>query len=246
MRKILIIIAGSVILFSLYQCKTNMDSSKNNVSYTPLAVGDITQMIMMKDSSTILFSIVGKATRADGKKVFLGLWKSGTQEPDTSYYLVSDGYFKATELDTVKDDSLLAIPNPFREQRLAKSFPEEGDTFIHTIGEGDSSYWYAEKVDTLTTLFGKVNNVFRFQLYTGSRSLYLLTCYAKGIGWIATDICSIGSPEIDYLCAYKKIYGKTYGRLWPEKDSKGLTKFVKEKVISSLIGSSLHKSGYGL
>lgn len=87
----------------MWKCSGNPLSSEITTSYTPLNVGDVRQLIFRGDSSTTLMSVVGKTNRSDGTEVFIEDWKYGTQAPTVSYYLVKDGYFLATELDSKLD-----------------------------------------------------------------------------------------------------------------------------------------------
>ncbi len=209
-------------LLLLIQCKsTTTTESPSKLSFTPLSVGDITQIIFTTDSSTTLLSMIGTTKRKDGKEVIVGTFKYGTQEPDTSYYLLSDGYFIATEIDTITYDSSLVKVNPFREQRLAKSNPESGDSWQHTIGEPDSIFWLAERQDTYSSYFGDISNVFKFTLYENTSYPMLSTYYGNNMGWVGSSSSGNDSTGFKFICSYKKISGKVYGELWPDKDFSG-------------------------
>ncbi len=169
-----IVLFMMIIIIVFLSCGENSTETPEKKSYTPLGVGDKTQIIYLDDSSTTSLEIVDIVQRTDGQKVYRGLFKMGTQIPSVSYYLVSDGFFKSTELDTVPDDTLLQQVNPFREQRLAKSYPETGERWLHTIGDTDEDYFIANHINSFSTLWGEVNDVFRYDLYDKYRicSLY--------------------------------------------------------------------------
>ena len=227
-------------LLLLIQCKsTTTAESSSELSFTPLSVGDITQIIFTSDSSTTLFSMIGTTKRKDGKEIIIGTFKYGTQEPDTFYYLLSDGYFITSRIDSVTYDSSVVNVNPFREQRLAKSYPESGDSWLHTIGDPDSIYWIAEKQDTFSSYFGNINDVFKFTLYENMYSPFLNTYYAKNMGWIGSTSFGYDSTEFMFKCSYKKILGKVYGELWPEKDISGFKTILNKNQYHEFIQTNI-------
>jgi hypothetical protein len=202
-----------ILMLIIWKCVGNPLSSDINMSFTPLNVGDVRQIIYYADSSTTLFSIVGKTRRSDGTEVFVEETKYGTQQAlFTSYYLIKDGYFVATELDTTDRDDIDKNINPFAEQRLAKSYPEDGDTWKHTLGQIDSPFLISKSIGQLHTFCGTFDNVFGFSL-----SDLLTTFYAKGIGWIGTST-AFSDVMVDFSCSYIRVDGKVFGHLWPEKD----------------------------
>ena len=223
--KILLFILLLFLIMVIWKCVGNPLSSEISTSHSPLNVGDVRQLIFRGDSSTTLMSVVGKANRSDGTEVFIEEWKHGTQ-PATSvyYYLVKDGYFMATELDTTLRDDINKTINAFGEQRLAKSNPEDGETWIHTVGSYDGYFWTSESIGKLSTFCGTFDNVFGFTLFDNPGSSILITYYAKGIGYIATETAFF--PGLDFSCSYVRVNGREYGHLWPAKDP---TFFPKDK-----------------
>lgn len=186
-------------------------------TFTPLNIGDVTQLVFPMDSSTISFCIVGKTKRADNQVVFIGEWQDGTQEPNTFYYFLKDGYFLSTELDTIKDDWLMHLVNPFREQKLAKSQPHNGDVWVHTVGNSDSTYWIAKPEQKLDTFCGEFRNVYGFGLFSKyDIEPFLKTYYGLGIGWLGTAVSD--TSGLIASCSYKKVGDKTFGELWPAKN----------------------------
>ncbi len=253
MKKIMIFLIIFFFFQYLIKCTSTTTYPDSN-SYTPLSVGDMTQIIFTQDSSTTLFSIIDKIKRKDGKEVFIGTFKYGTQEPDTSYYAISNGYFISTLLDTVSDDSMMKKINPFLEQRLAKSFPEQGDTWLHTIGNPDSVYWIAEKEELFNTFWGEVDDVFRFELYEKNAvNPFLKTYYGINMGWIGSKLSYFDFPDLDCICSYKKVSGKVYGELWPEKtitwseipsEQNRIKKIIRISFINNIniLGNTSHKN----
>jgi len=240
------------LLFVLILLSCDLDPSvveNDFISYTPLQVGDFTQMIFLDDSSTITFGIVGTTRRADGLLTFIGEWQDGTLEPDTFYYFLKDSYFGSTELDTVTDNGLMRLVNPFREQKLAKSQPHPGDRWRHTLGDADSTYWMARTEKPLDAFAGWFDNVFGFYLFPRSGSAHFMkTYYGRDVGWLATA----GSDAIGIfaLCSYKKVNGKTYGAMWPTKNPpspdalKKRQQFVRDAFFSGQFfpdGSAPHR-----
>jgi hypothetical protein len=205
-----------LLMMVIWNCIGNPVSSDINISYTPLNVGDVRQLISHADSSTILFSVIGKTKRMDGTEVFVMEWKSGIQNLAVFYYLVKNGYYMATELDTTRQSGIDISINPFGEQRLAKSYPVDGEVWQHTIGDTNSLFWLSRSVGQLSTFCGSFDNVFGFTLFDEYESSVLTTYYSKGIGWIGTSTSFF--PNLDFSCSYVRVNGKVYGHLWPEKD----------------------------
>lgn len=232
----------------MWTCAGNPLSSEITTSYTPLNVGDVRQLIFREDSSTTLFSIVGKTLRRDGTEVFIGEWQYGTQEAlFTSYYLVRDGYYMATELDTTSQNHIDKTINPFGEQRLAKSYPVDGEVWQQTVGDSYSFFWTSRSIEQLSTFCGTFENVFGFTLFDDFGFSILTTYYSKGIGWIGTS--SVFSQGPDFSCSYVRVNGKVFGHLWPAKDPTLLPKSEREnlaKVLAAypfLIGQRFHING---
>ncbi|MEJ2536657.1 MAG: hypothetical protein P8048_06350 [Calditrichia bacterium] len=213
-----------LIFLSCQNFMGGMTGDKNdNQSYMPLNVGDVRQIIMLEDSSTLLMSIVGTVRRSDGRVVYAMEWKWGFFEPDTLYYLNRNGYFLGTELDTTDGYHINSTVNPFGEQRLAKLYPEDGEIFTHTPGSSDNAFWICRKEQPLKTFCGIFSDVFSFNLYdTLNFQPFMETFYGKGYGYLGTSAFS--SPEPDFLASYISVGNKTVGSIWPTKNPGGLMK----------------------
>jgi len=187
-------------------------------TYTPLSIGDQTQIINLADSSTFLFSIVGTTSRDDGENVYIGTYEYSMvldtlifYNTDTLYFLISDGYFKTTTLHDVDSNSI------YFEQRIGKPFPKDGDTWTVVDSLYYSDYMVAEKYEYFMTFFGNAEETFAFKSYEYDGYPLQTYYYGKNIGWIGT---SNSSSEVVQLCSYKKINNKVYGKRWPAKPLK--------------------------
>ena len=183
-------------------------------SYTPLHSGDVTQLISVRDSSTVLLEIGEQVKRSDGLTVFLQTLSVGNRSNDTSYVYTDGEFLIDTNLDTIIQDSVLKSVNPFWEQRLAKSFPHENDTWLHTIGATDSTYFIAHKVQTINTLWAVMDG-FAFDLHDSTGGRMISIYYAERLGWIGTTSYTVDT--VQYICSYKKIGSKECGGLLPAK-----------------------------
>ena len=220
----------------------NVNDSVSSTSYMPLNVGDVRQLIWKNDSTTILYTVTGKTSREDGTSVYSMKIKMGTTIGHTNYYFLKDGYYVGTELDSTYRTDLDLKINPFNEQRLAKLDPNDGEIFIHTLGDSDTSYWKISKENSITTFCGVFEDVYSFLLFDNLRSSPILrTYYAKGIGYIATAISNSTMP--DFSVSYVKIGNTVMGSLWPEKDYGGgfdkynlseINKFISFGFLTSL------------
>ena len=206
-----------------------------NSTYMSLDVGDVRQIISVQDSATLLWTIFGTTQRKDGVSVFCMEWKSGTTSIDTQYYLIKDGYFLGTDLDTTTRTDLDIRVNPFNEQRLAKIHPSEGNVFVHTIGESDSMYLYSHREESVKTFCGLFDDVYSFSIFGNLESMQMLrTYYARGVGYIGT--AGFYSSDIAFSVSYIKLRNITMGNLWPEKDfGGGFNKALKKDIYKFLL-----------
>ena len=124
-------------------------------------------------------------------------------------YAIKEGFFISTQIDTVRDSINFLVENPFREQRLAKLFPAEGDTWIKIIGENPPSYLIANYFLHKNTPAADFQNVFGFS----DNSITVF--YAKGIGHIASTLVQ---DSVQILATFIKVNGKIYGEKIPPRD----------------------------
>lgn len=232
-----------IILLLSFSCDNFMSGTPSHQfyssAYMSLDVGDVRQIISVQDSSTLLWTIFGKTYRKDGEMVYCMEWKSETVSRDTLYYIIKDGYFLGTELDTTSRTDIDIRVNPFNEQRLAKLYPSNGEVFVHTPGELDSMYWYSRKEDPIKTFCGVFDDVYSFSLFGNLESMQMLkTYYARGFGYIGT--AGFYSTDIVFSVSYIKLKHITIGNLWPEKDfGDGFNTELKKDIYEFLINGFL-------
>jgi len=186
-------------------------------------VGDITQVISVRDSSTVRMESIGTTRRGDNQEVYICLWQYGHSNYDTSYYYIKQDFFTATELQPVTDDSIMMDVNPYYEQHIAKSHPAEGDRWIHTPGDNDTIWWEAFRLETLDIPAGVFTDVFGFRL-----DGILTTFYGRGFGWLGTGSPFVSGSGPEFICTYKKINGVEYGSVWPAKDPDTMFSFQQK------------------
>lgn len=200
---------AAISFFIFYTCSDSTSpTTVSNNAYMVLNVGDERQVIYTQDSSTILMKIIGTTKRSDGLDVFIGKQISGTSDTSLfeSYYALTDSFYIATELKIGSSIN----ENPFREQRLAKLYPLDGDTWLHTQGDYSTPIMRAKFIGTKTVPAGIFNDVYGFHL-DNLMTLY----YARGVGYIGTKV----EQDSNYfVTTYMKIGGRVYGKLFPPKD----------------------------
>lgn len=195
----------------LLSCSESTDPNDSNPSYVPLYVGDERQFIFTTDSSTVSYIVKAQLKRSDGLKTFAYEWYYGADTiPVYSYYAIKDGFFIATQLDTVRDTINFLPNNPFGEQRLAKLFPKDGDTWQNIVGDSSASYFVAKNIGSQRTSAGLFYNCFSFTLAD-----LISVNYARGIGHISSILLS---DSTGILSTYLKVGGKVYGKKIPPKD----------------------------
>jgi hypothetical protein len=206
------IMLSSFLLFSLFlACTELVGPTFLNPPFVSLTIGDERQFIDKADSSTVLYIVKEKIQRSDGLDVYIFEWYSGTDTNSwKSYYAIKDGFFIATELEIVSDSNYYLPTNPYREQRLAKLYPEDGEIWQSIPGDSTSSYFSAKSIGKQTTPAGTFDNSFSFTLDN-----LLSVNYSKGIGHISSIVLSDSSG---ILSTYIKVNGKIYGTKFPKKD----------------------------
>jgi len=202
----------SLILISLFTtCSDSVEPEIPNLPYMSLAVGDERQFIFTTDSSTVFYLVKDKLLRSDGLDVYSYEWYYGRDTvPMLGYYSIKDGFFIATALDTVRDSINYIPSNPFREQRLAKLYPKDGDFWQNIVGDSTALYFVAKNIGTQKTPAGIFHNSFSFTLDN-----FLSVNYSKGIGHIASIVLPDSTAV---LSSYLKVNHIVYGNKMPPKD----------------------------
>ncbi len=140
--KKLIFILTSILITFCISCSEPNGPKIQNLPFVSLTIGDERQFFLSTDSSTILYAVKDKLLRSDGLTVYSYEWHYGIDTiPFISYYAIKDGFFIATELDTVRDSTIYLPNNPFCEQRLAKLYPKDGDIWQSIAGDSTSPFF---------------------------------------------------------------------------------------------------------
>lgn len=223
----------SLILITLFiGCSNSVEPKIPNLPFVSLTVGDERQFFFTTDSSTILYIVKEKLVRSDGFDVYSYEWYFGKDTiPSLGYYAIKDGFFIATELDTVRDSIYYLPSNPFREQRLAKLYPKDNDIWQSIPGDSTTAFFIAKNIGTQKTPAGVFNNSFSFTLDN-----FLSVNYSKGIGHISSILLT---DSTGILSTYLKVNQRIYGEKIPPKDPvyyKG--NFIKDtkKLFNYLLG----------
>jgi hypothetical protein len=202
-----------IVVFLLSCSEPTEPPKSDEPNYAPLNKGDIRQIVLHLDSSTVLMRVTSPLQRHDGVEIFGMEWSDGIQQPDTTYYMIKDGYFMSTELKPGSDTI-----NPFWEQRLAKVHPVNGEIWQIIQGDQHPNYFKAVFLNELITLGATFKNVFAFMMTSDSLArvdTFMTVFYAENIGYIGTTLNRNFKPEIS--ATYIKVDGKEYGKLWPPK-----------------------------
>lgn len=167
-----------------------LNAIPSTINYTPLAVGDYRQFILLPDSSTVQHEIVETRSRSDGKTVFVETYQVGNGIPDT-FYLYSDGQFliSCISVDTTLDTSgNKYTSNPYGEQRLALKAPIENQYWFQYKEDTTQIYRVSKSYGNLETSLGLIQNAFGFELYNfrGDSLPFMTVCFANDAGWITT------------------------------------------------------------
>jgi hypothetical protein len=122
----------------------------------------------------------------------------------------------ATDLDTLSNYQR-DPKNPFREQRLARSYPQQGESWKTSPGTHDTDIFFADYRSAVKTECGIFARVCAFVLqprFAGD-TLCMIPHYAPGVGYIGTDLNN--DHLLDVSVAYSKVGGREYGKPWPVK-----------------------------
>jgi hypothetical protein len=129
-------------------------------------------------------------------------------------------------------DTLFYLPNnPFGEQRLAKLYPNDGDTWQSIVGDSSSLYFVAKSIGSQKTPAGLFYNCFSFTLDN-----FLSVNYSEGIGHISSIFLG---DSTGVLSNYLKVNGKIYGKKIPPKDPifpGTISKSNSKKLFNDLLG----------
>lgn len=219
-----LIVLYSILLISVINtCSDSVEPESENLPYVSLTIGDERQLFFTTDSSTISYLVKEKLKRSDGYEVYAAEWYYGKDTiPIVSHYAIKEGYFIATELDTVNDSTHFLPENPYREQRLAKLYPKDGDAWLNIPGDSNAVFFVAKSIGTQQTPAGIFNNSYSYTLDN-----FLSVNYSKGIGHISSIILQ---DSTGLLTNYIKVRGKTYGKKIPPKDPQIPGTFLNKEI----------------
>ena len=195
MRIIILIILSFGIIFSI-GCKDNLTDTIVEESYVVLNIGDVRQFYNPRDSSHFNLSYVGKAQRADGLEVIIGVWQSSYDKgvsSDSAYYFIRDGYYWESDIDT-NNYFLTKWNNPFAEMKHAKLNPEDGDEWEAMINNPIIKFT-ASYLSELKTLCKTFEDVY---VFTTNQSMSYF--YAKNYGLIASHPYDNILTTVNYIC----------------------------------------------
>lgn len=210
---------------NIFGCKSNAPTESPTQSYInvpgdymSLSVGDLREYYMPYSSADTIYSVwkvAGITYRTDGTPVFISKWyilNYYDQNESTEYNFIRDGYFYSTKLNS----SSTYPGNPYSEQKLAELKPQNGDSWLQTVGEynPDSSrdYFITRYLGNFKVPAGIFKNVFNFTSYQntpGSDSAYIY--YAPYFGHIGIQFSSHDTTS-SLVLNYADIGGKAVGK----------------------------------
>ncbi len=211
-----------IIVILIVSCSKDHDHEETIKCYSPaLHIGYQYQLVSNLDESIwVICSIVDTVFRTDGQKVFEIKKEYYSGEINHDYIFHEDSFLVYTELDTIRNsagtsDSLPG--NPFYEQRVAKSNPENGESWENIKGDDEwgKTYMIAVKKDMIDTHLGCLHDVFSYELHFYYGNVHLMTVYyANNMGQVGATLY-YNYPELDssvLSLSYLKINGKEYGK----------------------------------
>ena len=208
MIKQIILSAFLLFVFIIFNsCDSATEVTENpsfDNSYTPLKVGIETQFFYYSDSTYLNNKISGKAIREDGQEVFIETHaKSNGSGINYSYSFIKNGYFYKTSLiKTVYEE------NPFGEIRIAKPYPQDGDSwYFSEASDSEPILYTAHFIGEMVTPAGVFEDVYSFQYKFKFFPDTVKVYYAKGIGCIGSSSHQ-GLVLVNYVKTADKEYGK--------------------------------------
>ncbi len=206
------LIMGALLASSLLGgCLFNSGSSDGGdadaiESYSPLAVGNITQLVHASNGKTVRMEIVGETQRTDGRRVFVEEWTDGTGAKDSSYYFMSGGFLVSTAVDSLAE---AVEGNPFGEHRVAMMRPGSGKAWEQSHTDPEQVRVGARQVDSLVLPAGTFHDVYAYDLFS-QRSTYEMTVfYAPEVGFVGSALSD--STSMDWKLVYAKVREREWG-----------------------------------
>lgn len=191
----------AILMGIFYACSHSSDVVSPASSYMNLHVGDVRQFLipLPGDTSVQTYEVTSLSLRADGQQLYNWVVNGDSTYP-LFYYLGAE-YFMSSLLTKTTDSTAVRV-NPYGEQKLAKLFPQPGDTWASFAGNPMSLTFTAKFIGDKTTLCGTFHNVYAF------KTDMLEEYYAPNVGWIGVLLLS----DSTYCPAkYLKVNGVEYG-----------------------------------
>lgn len=200
----------SLFIFSLYTlngCTSTTEPAGVKDGYVILKAGTVKQFYNYSDSTYTNEKIYGIVTREDGQEVYiLGHNNSSPYSHllGYSYCFIRNDYYYFTQL--VKDVNSV---NPFREYRLGKVYPNDGDSWYsdEDTQNPERNYFTAHYIGQMKVPAGTFQNVYDFQYYDPTIEDTLHAYYAEGIGSIGS-IHRHNKIFLNYALIGDRSYGK--------------------------------------
>jgi hypothetical protein len=210
MARLAVFLLGGIILLA---CQNSTDAGASKEVFTPLHLGDKTQIVFAADSSTTLIEILRKTRREDGTEVFEAEWTVGFpgERGRLSYEFIRDSFSITSELDSIPDET----ENPYIEQFLGHEDPAIGATW-EQIPNNDfpgqvkvvAHEAFPHRLDYDAELIA-----FEYWTYPEDREAFITAIYGRGLGWMGSVVADTDT----FFTTYKRIDGIEYGSLWPAR-----------------------------
>jgi len=206
----------SVLIFVI-SCSNPVDPYEDSKEYSSLNVGDMRQFCYPFSeflTTKYLWIISGKTKRSDGLEVFIcdSYNSTNPKYKYTSYYFIKDGYYYSTELEKTNNISY----NPYFEQKLAKVYPKEGESWVQysELAANDTVKYYLtthflKEFNTPARNFKDVCQLTSSMIIRNEKLEDSYIYYTKYFGYIGRS--NINNPPSLLVVNYMKINGKEIG-----------------------------------
>lgn len=199
--KQLMFISIAAVMGIFFACSHPSEVVPAATPYMNMHIGDVRQILIPigNDTSLQTYEVTGLTQRGDGQQLYSWVINGDSTYP-LFYYLGSE-YFISSLVNKTTDSSAVRV-NPYEEQKLAKLFPQPGDTWASFPGNSKSLTFTARYVGDKTTLCGIFHNVYAF------KADIIEEYYAPNVGWIGSLLLSDST-----FCSakYLKVNGVEYG-----------------------------------
>ncbi len=233
-----IVIFAILSLSIMTGCSKPTDNSavKETPSYVVWNEGDVRQIIVDPESTTVLMRVKASVKRDDGVLLTTIEETMGNDSARTAYFYSKNGSIISSTIVRGTDAS-----NPYGEEIFAKNNPTDGETWHRGLGGYDSLYGVARYFSNYNTRLKSFTNVYGIYLieHQMNRIDTLMTVYyALGIGYIGTESNYF---NVHTQLTYLKSGSTELGQMVPAKDPPIVTRMSKSAlrhfVAFSILGS---------